>query len=217
MSKIVKTKDGSHSVYSQEFGENYHSTFGAINESKYVFIESGLKAISKRSIHIFEVGFGTGLNALLTYLESVKNNLKINYTAIELYPLDKNIISKLNYNELLSIKDTDIFKNIHQSVWEDAVEISSNFKLKKINADFNTYKPNELYDIIFFDAFSPETQPELWSFNNFQKLYNSLNSNGILTTYSSKGIVKENLRNAGFKVKRLNGPIGKRHILKAIK
>ncbi len=215
--KIINTNDGSSTLYSAEFKDHYHSVFGAINESKHVFIDAGLKYLDTKTIKIFEVGFGTGLNGLLTFLESSKQNTNIEYTAIELYPVSYNIAKKLNYTSYLNQQAKDIFNKIHQSEWNKKVELSNHFQLTKIKADFNQFTFTEKYDLIFFDAFGPEKQPDLWSPGNFTKLYQSLNNFGVLTTYSSKGFVKQNLRDAGFKVQRLPGPEGKRHILRAIK
>jgi tRNA U34 5-methylaminomethyl-2-thiouridine-forming methyltransferase MnmC len=217
MSKIVKTEDGSFTLFSSKFKEHYHSTYGALNESMLVYIENGLKYYNKKSINIFELGFGTGLNAILTYIQSLKSNLTINYHTIELYPLKPEIISELDYNELLSEYELSIFNKMHNSSWDTEIEISENFFLKKINIDFEGFVFNEKYDIIYFDAFAPDTQPNLWSTENFIKLYDSLNPKGIITTYSSKGIVKRNLRDAGFNVSRLPGPNGKRHVIRAEK
>jgi tRNA U34 5-methylaminomethyl-2-thiouridine-forming methyltransferase MnmC len=215
--KFCETTDGSITLYSGRFDEHYHSVNGAMSESMHVFIKAGLKECKKDYINIFEVGFGTGLNAYLSLLETFKNNIKINYTAVELFPLNNDIVSKLKYDELLSTKDSSLFLLMHSCDWEKKVEITQSFYLNKIKNDFNCLELNNKYDIIYFDAFSPDKQPDLWSLKNFQKLYNSLNEGGILTSYSSKGFVKQNLRAAGFCVKRLPGANGKRHMLKATK
>ena len=217
MLKIISTTDGSDTLYSQQFNEHYHSTFGAISESKHIFIKEGLNYRQLKSVNIFEVGFGTGLNAFLSFLESKKQNLTVKYTSIEKYPIDLDIITNLNYPKLLSQKHQNIFYQLHECKWNIEIELSKNFMFKKILFDFNKYEFTENFDVIFFDAFAPETQPELWSTENFTKIYNALNNQGILTTYSSKGLVKNNLREAGFIVKRLKGPKGKRHILRAEK
>lgn len=217
MLKINTTQDGSQTVFNEYFNESYHSSHGAINESLHVFIESGFKKCKLNHINIFEVGFGTGLNALLTYLEAKRSNININYEAVELFPLDKNITSKLNYCEQLNVNENSFFDILHSCEWNKKIQLTSNFTVKKLNLDLNQYIFTDKFDLIYFDAFSPETQPELWSFENFKNIFDSLNNEGILTTYSSKGIVKNNLRQAGFEVKRLTGPIGKRHILRAEK
>jgi len=217
MTKIVKTEDGSNTLYSPEFNEHYHSTYGAINESMQVYIENGLRYSKKKILNVFELGFGTGLNAILTYIESIKSNLKIKYHTIELYPIKPEIISELDYSKQFSLEELLIFNKMHNSCWDTEIKLSENFIFKKIKSDFEGFVYNEKYDVIYFDAFAPDTQPNLWSTENFLKLYNSLNPNGIVTTYSSKGIVKRNLRDAGFKVFRLPGPNGKRHVIRAEK
>ncbi|MCK5028654.1 MAG: tRNA (5-methylaminomethyl-2-thiouridine)(34)-methyltransferase MnmD [Bacteroidales bacterium] len=217
MPEIFKTADGSNTLFSPEFNEHYHSTYGALNESMQVYIENGLKYCKEKTLNIFELGFGTGLNAILTYIESIKSNLTIKYNAIELYPVKHEVISGLDYREIFTMDELSIFNKMHNSQWNTEIKLSKNFILKKIESDFDGYIFKEKFDLIFFDAFAPETQPNLWSKENFLKVYNSLNPNGILTTYSSKGIVKRNLRDAGFVVSRLPGPNGKRHVLRAEK
>ena len=217
MIKIVSTTDGSDTLYSPQFNEHYHSTFGAISESSHIFIREGLNFCKLKSVNIFELGFGTGLNAFLSFLESKKQNLTVKYTSIEKYPITHDIIKNLNYPKLLSQKHQNVFNQLHECTWDKEIKISENFVFKKILIDFNKYEFTENFDVVFFDAFAPETQPELWSTENFRKIYLALNNFGILTTYSSKGIVKNNLREAGFIVKRLKGPKGKRHILRAEK
>ncbi len=217
MNKIIQTNDGSNSLFSEKFGEQYHSIHGALQESMHVFIEAGLDHCKKKSIKILEIGFGTGLNAILSFQESLARNLTIEYTAIELYPVDLRDIQQLNYFEFLNIESKKAFTYLHQYNWNKNMKLSNHFSIHKIDADFNTYIFKDQYDLIYFDAFAPEVQPEMWSKENFEKLYHTLNKDGILTTYSSKGLVKNNLREAGFLVKRLPGPKGKRHILRATK
>jgi len=215
--KIIHTKDGSSTLYSPTFNEHYHSVFGAINESKHVFIEAGFNFLNLPSIKIFEIGFGTGLNALLTYLESAKKEVTVDYSAIELYPVTHNVIQQLNYTQFLSEEKKETFDKLHKVSWNKKIKISNHFHLTKIKADFNDYLFTEKYNLIFFDAFAPEKQPALWSHQNFTKIYEAMDNQGVLTTYSSKGLVKQNLRNAGFQLERLPGPEGKRHMLRAIK
>ncbi|HSH52192.1 MAG TPA: tRNA (5-methylaminomethyl-2-thiouridine)(34)-methyltransferase MnmD [Bacteroidales bacterium] len=215
--KIIHTKDGSSTLYSPTFNEHYHSVFGAINESKHVFIEAGFNFLNLKSIKIFELGFGTALNALLTYLESAKNKVNVDYSAIEFYPVTQYIIQQLNYTRFLSEESKKIFDKLHEVSWNKKIKISNHFHLTKIKHDFNDYLFTKKYNLIFFDAFAPEKQPELWSYQNFAKIYEAMDKQGVLTTYSSKGVVKQNLRNAGFQLERLPGPEGKRHILRAIK
>lgn len=212
---LVQTSDGSLTVSDKLLGENFHSTFGAIAESNYIFIRNGLQLIECSEIKILEIGFGTGLNCLLTAINK-NNNQKITYHSIDKYPLSIDVLSKLNYPQQLNIT-SDIFDKIINMEWSIEKEIFENFCLKKINCDLVDFVPTECYDIIYFDAFSSNVQPELWTKEIFNKLYNCLNVGGILTTYSSKGDVKRALREAHFIVKRIQGPVGKRHIIRAIK
>jgi len=214
---LIKTTDGSCTLYNSDLEEHYHSINGSIQESEHVFINAGLRYIALDKIKIFEVGFGTGLNAFLSYMESLKSGLQIEYSGIEKYPVEKSLVNELNYSQLISPENHNIFIKLHECEWNKKIEISENFRFVKIEADFNEYILNTTFDLIFFDAFAPDKQPEMWSQENFSKLYKSLNKGGILVTYSSKGMVKQNLRNAGFMVQRLQGPLGKRHMLRAIK
>ncbi len=207
------TADGSHTFYLPEFDEHYHSTHGAIQEAKHIYIEAGLKSCKAENISILEVGFGTGLNCLLTVMCSEKTTY---YHTIELYPLTQQQIKQLNYIENFQNSE-QLFRQIHQCPWDSIETITPTFRLEKSKADITTIQFNRNYDIIYFDAFAPEVQPELWTAEIFQNIYNHCNKNAILITYCSKGIVKQALRSAGFTVKRLSGPPGKRHILQAIK
>lgn len=211
---IIQTEDGSHSLFNETLGESYHSVHGAIGESKHIFIEAGLNHHAKHQLHILEIGFGTGLNAFLTLLEAEKHNYQIQYTTLELYPVDPISISHLNYPELLSPGKTSTFYEMHNSPWNKEVQISPVFNLKKIQADFTTWQSEKTYDLIYFDAFSPEKQPEMWSESIFTELYKHCNHGAVLTTYCAKGIVRRALQTAGFIVERLPGPPGKREILR---
>ena len=214
--ELVNTYDGSNSLKNLIINDSYHSKYGAINESKHIFINNGLKRISKKKIRVLEIGFGTGLNALLTQLYCDKKEQNIIYHTIDNLPLKKDTYSSLNYCDQLKI-DKDIFLKIHNSLWENEIELSNFFVLKKINCDFTKKLFNEKYDLIYFDAFSPSKQPEMWGLNNFKKLYNCLNINGLLITYSSKGDVKRTIKEVGFNVFSIAGPTGKREITLACK
>jgi len=217
--ELTETGDGSLSIFSHDFGETYHSINGAINESLHIFIDCGFKCIDKQEIRILEIGFGTGLNAFLTYLEAQKLQKIVCYTAIELFPLPECIYELLNYVELIEPTKALIFKKLHEVAWDEEVEIEEGFAINKIRTDLVSYcfANDKLFDLVYFDAFAPDTQPEMWTHEIFEKIYKTVAAGGILTTYSSKGTVKQNLRNAGFKVNRLKGPTGKRHILRAEK
>ena len=214
--QLVNTYDGSNSLKNLIINDSYHSKYGAINESKHIFINNGLKRISKKKIRVLEIGFGTGLNALLTQLYCDKKEQNIIYHTIDNLPLKKDTYSSLNYCDQLKI-DKDIFLKIHNSLWENEIELSNFFVLKKINCDFTKKLFNEKYDLIYFDAFSPSKQPEMWVLDNFKKLYNCLNRNGVLITYSSKGDVKRTIKEVGFNVFSVEGPTGKREITLACK
>ena len=214
--ELVNTNDGSNSLKNLIINDSYHSKYGAINESKHIFINNGLKRISKKKIRVLEIGFGTGLNALLTLLFCDKKKQNIIYHTIDNLPLKEEIYSSLNYYDHLKI-DKNIFLKIHSSSWENEIELSSFFVLKKMNCDFTKTLFNEKYDLIYFDAFSPSKQPEMWVLNNFKKLYDCLNINGVLITYSSKGDVKRIMKKVGFNVSCLEGPTGKREITLASK
>ena len=217
MNKLVKTADGSHTVYVPELDEHYHSIHGAVQESTHIFINSGFGFCKADPLNIFEVGFGTGLNALLTALKSAEGTREVNYTSVEKYPLPDDIINSLNYKLFTGKKGEDIFKKIHASKWNISQNICSHFKLKKINADIITTNFSGFYDLIYFDAFGPDKQPEMWSRKIFEMVSEITARGGILVTYSAKGEVKRNLKAFGFDVTLLPGPPGKRQIIRAVK
>lgn len=226
------TDDGSHTLFVSEIDECYHSTKGAIQESRHIFIEAGLKQCEKSEINVLEIGFGTGLNALLTaHLTLPPNPLKgeievqkVNYSSIELYPIPLEQVLNLNYPETLEKQRNvppgvfrSLFEKIHTSRWNEKVKITENFTLTKLKADFTKIELDEKFDVIYFDAFSPEKQPEMWSEKMFRKLYLCASENAIMTTYCAKGAVRRAMKEAGFTVERLPGPPGKREILRAKK
>ena len=213
MNTLVITEDGSHTIFSERFGEHYHSVHGAIQESKHIFIESGLKQCKTEDINILEIGFGTGLNALLSFIEGVEHRLSIRYTALELHPLDQAELKEINYTALLGYGEE--YRLMHDSAWEQWVEIKASFKLKKLKADLRSVIFDDCFDLVYFDAFSPEVQPDLWKEEIFNKIAKVCNSGGILTTYSAKGAVRRSLQAVGFAVERIPGPPGKREIIRA--
>ncbi|RMG81646.1 MAG: SAM-dependent methyltransferase [Bacteroidetes bacterium] len=213
-SEIVFTKDGSPTLFLPDYNEHYHSVHGALQESKHVYIENGLAQISQSSVKIFELGFGTGLNAALSFLFAEQNRKKIEYHTIEKFPLPAEIVENLQYEDSLN----EYLKKIHSCSWEKLNSLSSYFKILKINADVNTYKPERQYfDLIYFDAFAPRVQPELWSEILLAKMYDMLKKNGFLVTYCANGEFKRNMKKCGFKVVSLPGPPGKREMTKGIK
>jgi tRNA U34 5-methylaminomethyl-2-thiouridine-forming methyltransferase MnmC len=226
---VILTKDGSHTVMIPEMNVTYHSLHGAIQESRHVFIEAGLKSIrpleAARRMDIFEMGFGTGLNALLTFIETEKLQRPIYYSTIELYPLNKEEIYTLNYCEQLDRPDLQtVFEQLHQCEWESEIAVTPFFTFYKtldslINlpcrqAGFST---NQLINLIYFDAFAPAAQPELWTKEIFEKLYSMMNPAGILVTYCSKGDVRRAMQGAGFSTEKIPGPPGKREMIRAVK
>ena len=216
--KLEQTADGSYTLYVPELDEHYHSIKGALTESQHIFIDMGLKHSSVNSPKILEIGLGTGLNCILTLLEAEESQRHIHYTGIERYPLNEEIIRKLDYPSMIGNKHEEKYLAIHQTPWEEDIHLSPWFTLHKIEGDFTHYTFENKYDIIYFDAFAPEKQPEMWKQSLFDNLYNVLNEGGILTTYCAKGVVRRMLQTAGFKVERLPGPPGgKREILRATK
>jgi tRNA U34 5-methylaminomethyl-2-thiouridine-forming methyltransferase MnmC len=217
-SELFVTEDGSHSVRVPELNVSYHSKHGAIQESVHVFIENGLKRINKRRVNILEVGFGTGLNALLTLIEAQKNDLQILYDVVELHPLDNILVASLNYLSILGAPHlAEEFSFMHECEWGVSVKISGQFALKKIGGDIRHVKLTGKYDLIYFDAFDPSAQPDLWTADIFRKLYGISADESILVTYCSKGIVRRAMTEAGFSVLKSPGPKGKREIVRAIK
>ncbi len=214
-SKLQITSDGSHTLFVPEIDECYHSSHGAIQESQHIFIEAGLKQCPKDEICVLEVGFGTGLNALLALVEAERSGKKIQYIALEKYPVDSEKTLLLNYPAMIDSDKQDVFNLLHTSMWNEPIEITSYFTLHKIETDFTQHIHSQHYDVVFFDAFSPEKQPEMWLVEQFEKLYKSCNLGAVLTTYCAKGIVRRAMQEAGFKVERLPGPPGKREILRA--
>jgi len=216
-SELLMTSDGSHTLYVPEIDENYHSTHGAILESRHIFIEAGLKQCAKSEIHVLEIGFGTGLNAFLALLETENGDQKIHFTTLELYPVEIDKALKLNYPEELSPENRLNFEKLHTSEWNKKIQITPNFTLNKIITDFTFCNFTDTFDVVFFDAFSPEKQPEMWTLYQFERIFKVCNSGAILTTYCAKGMVRRAMQEAGFKVERLPGPTGKREILRCMK
>jgi tRNA U34 5-methylaminomethyl-2-thiouridine-forming methyltransferase MnmC len=229
--EVVITADGSSTIYLPEWDEQYHSKHGAIQEAYHVFIKHGLYHFCdseeyqfKRSqtvnnqIAIFEMGFGTGLNAFITLLEAEKLNISVDYVGVEGYPVAINEIELLNYATQLKVENNkEVFKTMHDVSWEDKHQMSSNFSLTKQNRFFSEIKDQNLYNLIYFDAFGARVQPELWTESIFKKMFDALKENGVLVTYAAKGSVRRAMQAVGFKVEKLPGPPGKREMLRATK
>ncbi len=217
MIELKVTEDGSTTLFVKELNEHYHSIHGAIQESMHVFIEAGLKQIDKKDIRIFEMGLGTGLNCLLSMIQTT--NQSVFYHAVEENPLPYSISEKLNYCESLNLEPDIIqqFYELHHSDWDTDVTLRTGYILKKERVDILQFTTKQKFDLIYFDAFSPEVQPSLWSSDVFQNMYNILDNNGILVTYCAKGSVRRTMKSCGFLVERIPGPPGKREMLRAIK
>jgi tRNA U34 5-methylaminomethyl-2-thiouridine-forming methyltransferase MnmC len=217
MNELILTSDGSHTIYVPELNDHYHSIHGAVQESSHIFISNGLEVCKADPLSIFEIGFGTGLNALLTAVICSSGNRMVNYTAIEKYPLDNSIITSLNHHQFAGEKGKEIFNMIHASPWNISINICRNFNLKKIESDLTKEQIQGRYDLIYFDAFGPDKQPGMWTREIFEGISSVTNKNGIFVTYSAKGDVKRNLKACGFDVTLLPGPPGKRQMIRAVK
>lgn len=218
MIKIITTEDGSHSLFDEELNETYHSTRGARSESMHVFIREGLEywlGQSQKEVRILEIGLGTGLNAFLTAKVAAESDLKIHFVSLEPFPIGKDIYEKLNYHE--TEEEKDLMMSIHESEWEKDVAISQNFTLHKTTQKLEDFISNKPFDLIYFDAFAPSKQPEVWSLGNLNKCYSLLDTGGLLTTYCAQGQFKRNLVEAGFKVETLKGAMGKKEMVRAKK
>jgi tRNA U34 5-methylaminomethyl-2-thiouridine-forming methyltransferase MnmC len=217
--EIIITQDGSSSIYIPELEETYHSKFGAIQEAKHVFIKNGLDLFEDSSeISILEIGFGTGLNALITMLEAENRNLKVNYVGVEAYPIALEEILQLNYVAQLEASDKQAdFEKMHTSIWEQEIVINSNFTLTKRKQFFADITDENTFDLIYFDAFGFTVQPDLWNEAIFEIMYKSLKIKGILTTYACRTSIKKAMQHAGFQTLKLPGAPGKREMLRALK
>ena len=219
--KIIITDDGSKTIHIENWDEQYHSKHGAIREADHVFLKNGffhcLKKNNYKNLSILEVGFGTGLNAFMTYLEADKLQQYVNYTGVEGYPVSKAEIDQLNYAELLAPDHSEEFIKMHDDPWALQIQISPCFSLTKRRQFFSDITDSNTYDLIYFDAFGSRVQPELWTEPVFKIMFRALKDQGVLVTYSAKGSARRAMVACGFKIERLQGPPGKRHMLRATK
>ena len=216
--EIITTADGSTTIQIKDWQEQYHSKHGAIQEAYHVFIHSGLDLYKNQTIDILEIGFGTGLNALITLIEFQKRNLKVNYTGVEAYPVSNDELAQLNYLEQLNAQALENnFRVMHASPWEEVVALTPDFNLKKEQKLFKEIDVINAFDLVYFDAFGARVQPELWTVEIFQIMFNAVKSGGYLVTYAAKGSVRRAMLEVGFLVERLPGPPGKREMLRAKK
>lgn len=216
--EIIQTLDGSTTIHLQEWDECYHSKHGAIQEAQHVFIKNGLSLFENSHVSILEIGFGTGLNAFITFLEARKRNQSIDYVGVEAYPISSEEVLLMNYvDELNAGNEEAVFKEMHESNWGEQIILSDDFSLTKRKQFFEEIDDLEKFDLIYFDAFGYRVQPELWSTVIFEKMYKSLKSKGVLVTYAARGVVKRSMIEVGFTVEKLEGPPGKREMFRARK
>ena len=216
--RIITTGDGSKTIQIEDWDEQYHSKHGAVQEAYHVFIEHGLRLFKNESINLLEIGFGTGLNALITLLEAPRQQLSIDYVGVEAFPVSNQEVDALDYCQQLDANDQqEVFQKMHSSPWEETISITPDFSLLKQKKDFKEIDEENLFNLIYFDAFGARVQPELWTVEIFLKMYHALKRNGVLVTYAAKGSVRRAMQAVGFTVERLPGPPGKREMLRAIK
>lgn len=220
--ELLATDDGSHTIRNKLLNATYHSKHGAINESRHIYIEAGLHHVLKQfgkseALNILEIGFGTGLNALLTLKEALEKELQINYVSIEKEPIPIEIVNELNYPHLLGFDNSTIFSDLHTKPWNQSKTISANFSIEKRLSDINQFYPDKEFHLIYFDAFAPANSPDMWHPDIFKKLYQNLIPNGCLLSFCAQGEFKRLLKARGFKVESLPGPKGKREITRASK
>jgi tRNA U34 5-methylaminomethyl-2-thiouridine-forming methyltransferase MnmC len=217
---VLITQDGSKSLYSGQYGVTYHSKYGAVTESAHVFIAAGLryKAVVQAEISILETGFGTGLNALMSLMESEKRNLQIQYLGLETAALSSEAAQALDYPPHLEAPHlADAFALMHQCPWEQPVALGDRFVFQKSATPIEAFCAPSTFDIIYFDAFAPQAQPELWELPVLERMYASLRPDGVLVTYCAQGAFRRTLRAAGFQVEKLQGPPGKREMTRAVR
>jgi tRNA U34 5-methylaminomethyl-2-thiouridine-forming methyltransferase MnmC len=216
--RIIQTSDGSTTIQIEDWDECYHSKHGAIQEAKHVFIKNGLALFPSQKISVLEIGFGTGLNAFITFMEAKKRNQSINYVGVEAYPISIDELKGMNYvKELEALEYESVFDKMHHDRWEASNWIDEDFCLTKRQQFFETIDDVEQYDLIYFDAFGYRVQPDLWSTAIFQKMFTALKNNGVLVTYAARGVVKRSMIEVGFTVEKLAGPPGKREMFRATK
>ena len=216
--EIIQTSDGSTTIHIPEWKESYHSKHGAIQEANHVFIKNGLSLFEGKDIAIMEIGFGTGLNAFITFLESSKLKQNIDYVGVEAYPVSNEELAAMNYVAELGVtSQQSIFDIMHQSNWEEKCIIDGHFDLTKRKQFFDNIVDENYFDLIYFDAFGYHVQPDLWSTEIFRKMYSALKDNGVLVTYAARGVVKRSMIEVGFTVEKLAGPPGKREMFRATK
>ncbi|MBT29523.1 MAG: methyltransferase [Thalassobius sp.] len=220
--KIIETGDGSHTLFNEALNETYHSTHGALTESQHVFIKEGLSYYSdknpdKKKISILEIGFGTGLNAMLTLQAAIEKNLEIFYYTLEPYPVETEVIEKLNYKSLFEETYQPYYNQLHELPWEVENKVVDNFSIVKTTTGLENLSFSEQFDLVYFDAFAPRKQPELWEVASLKNAITPLKAKGVLVTYCAMGAFKRNLKSLDVLVESIPGPPGKREMTRAIK
>ena len=217
--EIITTSDGSHTLRNKTLNETYHSVHGAVQESMHVFIQHGLEYYCEqhhpKEVSILEVGFGTGLNALLSAQHTMHTDVSIRYTTLEPFPLPENVWSDLNYGD--ADKGGHLYRALHEAAWNREVAVSPEFTILKLDKSLHDASLEESYDIIYFDAFAPQIQPELWAYVSLEKVVKCLKEGGVFVTYSAKGQLKRDLRSLGLEVETLAGPPGKNEMVRGRK
>ncbi len=219
--KIIETKDGSHSLYHEDLDETYHSGHGAYTESQFVFIDKGLNYLLERKqpkkVTILEIGFGTGLNAILTLAKAMELEQEITFISLEPFPLSDELISSLNYKKFLPEAIHSYFDQLHLAPWEEEVQITPNFKLKKLKLGLEKFTSAAPIDLVYFDAFAPSKQPEMWTVDYLKKAVDEMGGNSLFVTYCAQGQFRRNLISLGLEAEKIPGPPGKREMVRAIK
>lgn len=220
--RIIETQDGSHSLFVPELNETYHSFHGAMQESEHVFIKSGLLhwcSYHGNTMNVLEVGLGTGLNALLTLREAINRNLTINYTTIEAYPVPEDLLKKLNYAEKVELEDAAMwFDKLHEAEWNKKVQLNEGFTFHKIKGKLEEIKlPKNTMDVVYYDAFAPSKQPEMWEYSKLETINKSMASEGVFSTYCATGQLKRDLKELQMEVESLPGPPGKKEMVRGTK
>ena len=209
------TEDGSHTLYVNDLDESYHSIHGAIQESVHVFINQGFRKISQSYVRVLEIGFGTGLNMILTLRESERTGIRVNYHAVENYPLTPEEYKKLNYDHMKEVNSKGLLTRAHDSQWDTSIKLTDSFTLYKELSDFRTMGPRGPFDLVYFDAFAPDKQPHIWSAEIFSKIHNVTVPGGVLVSYTSRGSIRRIIKTCGFKVEKVPGPPGKWEMIRA--
>lgn len=211
------TADGTHTLYIPEIDEHYHSVNGAAVEANHVYLKEALMHHGGASVTVLEVGFGTGLNAFLTLLHALEQGKRIHYVTLELYPLETEQVELLNYAAQIAPEKSELYFALHRAPWNEPVEIIPGFILEKRHCNLVTCQLDGAFDVVYFDAFAPEKQPEMWSDAIYEKLFAQMNPDAVMTTYCAKGVVRRGFQAAGLTVERIPGPPGKREMLRATK